>query len=234
MRLWKCMCARVQVCVCMRHREHWEGLSVFWRLSDWACHSGTGKVSSAQASEPEPVSQPDLNTMMSWQPAQHRPVSASQRERKHLQPAIYLSVWLTMGYTWYNEHPQLTAALLSFPGVCVPLSLCGVCVCVCGVCVCVLGSYLIWVLTSEFQGAPKPQNASFTNMSKLILIICTNKKVFGCTNCTNAIGLVNKIEIQVPYAKQKIGFFKNWLKSYFHWNNLAKTAGSNFILVNII
>lgn len=32
------------------------------------------------------------------------------RERKHLiehqQPAIYLSVWLTVGYTWYSVHPR--------------------------------------------------------------------------------------------------------------------------------
>ncbi len=186
MRLWKCMCARVQVVGgCMRTREHWGGLSVFWRLSDWACHSGTGKVSSAQASEPEPISQPDLNPW--WADSRHSTGLSQASQRAKAPATSHLPVCLTD----YGIHLiQWTSTTNCGPLWVFQVSVClSVCVCVC---VCV-GSYLIWVLTSEFQGAPKPQNASFTNMSKLILIICTNKKVFGCTNCTNAIGSVNKI-----------------------------------------
>lgn len=103
------------VCVCMRHREHWEGLSVFWRLSDWACHSGTGRCHQprpqSRARQPAGPEHPDELTAGTAQ-AYLRP----PRERKHLQPAIYLSVWLTMRYTWYNVHPQLTAVFSEFSG----------------------------------------------------------------------------------------------------------------------
>lgn len=111
------------VCVCV-----WDiaNAEKGWVFSD-ACRTGPVTVEQegvispglrAEARQPAGPEHPDELTAGTAQACLRPP-----RERKHLQPAIYLSVWLTMGYTWYNVHPQLTAALFEFSGC--------LCVCVC-------------------------------------------------------------------------------------------------------
>lgn len=93
MRLWMCMCARVQVCVCMRHCERWEGLSVFWRLSDWACHSGTGRCHQPR---PQSRSPSASRTWTPWWADSRHSTGLSQASQREKAPATsHLPVSLT-------------------------------------------------------------------------------------------------------------------------------------------
>lgn len=121
----ECVCALVSRCVCV-----WDIVNAEkgWVFSD-ACRTGPVTVEQegvispglrAEARQPAGPEHPDELTAGTAQACLRPP-----RERKHLQPAIYLSLWLTMGYTWYNVHPQLTTALFEFSGclrVCVYMS----------------------------------------------------------------------------------------------------------------
>lgn len=81
------------VCVCMRHREHWEGLSVFWRLSDWACHSGTGRCHQPR---PQSRSPSASRTWTPWWADSRHSTGLSQASQREKAPATsHLPVCLT-------------------------------------------------------------------------------------------------------------------------------------------